>query len=128
MTEGNESGQAYNGLFKCCSVRGFAPSQSRTPAGWLCSGGWWPSSRRNRGIERRWTDNNGGKRLTELAKNIITSVRKRVISAGCDCSLIRHRRLLLFRQRVERRQTKAEDDRLLEKRRGDGNDSGDLGL
>jgi len=31
--------------------------------------------------------------LTELAQDITTSVRKRVVRARCDCSLIRHRGL-----------------------------------
>ena len=37
ITEGDMPGEVYNSIFKCCSVRGFLPSQSHTPAGWLYS-------------------------------------------------------------------------------------------
>jgi hypothetical protein len=55
----------------------------------------------------------GSERLTELAENIIMRVRKRVICARCDCSLIRHCGLLGKCGAVERRGR--EDNCLLEK-------------
>ena len=67
-------------------VGSYNSSPARQPAGWVLVA----VEPSKPGASKSLTGNHG-ERLTKLVNNTNTSVCKRVICSGCDCSLIRHR-------------------------------------
>jgi len=85
---------AHSSAIPCVGWRGVVPvAHTGQPAGWWLVA---PGRRNRAGSKWEGSSQIGSERLTELAENTTTPVRKRVICARCDCSLVRHWRLLFW--------------------------------